>query len=179
MSFKTSNAVLASILQGHYTVDSIAKELTKSFKINKSDSLVSIENYNPNSGLKIILSFETNKNTDIKVSHDLARLIGTSTTLSQDEYIKKLNSPSTYFIQCDLIDKDQNFMNNKKSDLLATFDIKGKPYEKVTYDASPQQPLRDCSTDSHVNSITVIVRNQDGELFYFNGLPLEFQLEIN
>ena len=70
-------------------------------------------------------------------------------------------------------------MNNKKSDLLATFDIKGKPYEKVTYDASPQQPLRDCSTDSHVNGITLRVRDQDGELFDFKGLPLEFQLEIN
>ena len=96
-----------------------------------------------------------------------------------DEYIKKLNSPSTYFIHCDLIDKSQNFLNNKKSDLLATFDIKGRPYEKVSYYASPQQPWRDCSTDSHVNSITVVVRDQDGELFDFNGLPLEFQLEIN
>ena len=102
-----------------------------------------------------------------------------STTLGQHEYIKKLNSPSTYFIHCDLIDKNQNFLNNEKSDLLATFNIKDKPYEKVTYDASPQQPLRDCSTDSHVNSITVSVRDQDGELFDFNGLPLEFQSEIN
>ena len=57
--------------------------------------------------------------------------------------------------------------------------MKGKSYEKVTYDASPQQSLRDCSTDSHVNSITLSVRDQDGELFDFNGLPLEFVLEIN
>ena len=70
-------------------------------------------------------------------------------------------------------------MNNKKYDILAALDIKGKPYEKVSYDTSPHQPFRDCLTDSHVNSITVSVRNQDGELFDFNGLPLEFQLEIN
>ena len=115
---------------------------------------------------------------EIKVSHNLARLIGTTTTLSQDEYIKKLNCPSTYFIHCNLIDMNQNFLNNENSDLLATFDIKGKPYEKVSYYASPQQPLRDCSTDSHVKSITLSVRNHDGELFDFKGLPLEFQLEI-
>ena len=178
ISFKTSKKILASMPEGHYTIESIAKELTKSFKIHKSDP-ISIENYNPNSGLKITLSFEINKNNEIKVSHALAQLIGTSTTLGQDEYIKKLNSPSTYFIHCDLIDKSQNFLNNKKSDLLATFNIKGKPYEKVTYDASPQQPLRDCSTDLYVKSITLSIRDQDGELFDFNGLPLEFQLEIN
>ena len=86
----------------------------------------------------------------IKITHDLARLIGTDTTLNQLEFIKKLNSPSTYFVHCNLIDKNKNFLNNKKSDLLASFDVKGKPYEKVTYAASSQQPLRDCSTDSHV-----------------------------
>jgi len=101
--------------------------------------------------------------------------IGSSTTLGQSTFTRKLNSPSTYFIHCDLIDKNQNFLNTRKSDLLATFDIKGKPYEKLRYYASLQQPLRDCSTDLHVNSITVSVKDQNGELFDFNGLPLEFQ----
>ena len=45
--------------------------------------------------------------------------------------------------------------------------MKGKPYEKVRYDASPQQPIRDCSTDSHVNSNKISVRDQNGELFDF------------
>ena len=65
------------------------------------------------------------------------------------------------------------------SDLLAKIDVKGKPYEKVRYDASPQQPFRDCSTSSHVNSVTVSVRDEDGEIFYFNDMPIEFELEIN
>ena len=62
---------------------------------------------------------------------------------------------------------------------MAKLDVRGKPYEKVSYEASPQQPLRDCSTDSHVRSVTVSVRDENGELFDFNGLPLEFVLEIN
>ena len=95
-------------------------------------------------------------------------------------YVKKLNSPSTYFIHCDLIDRNFNFFNNNKSDLLAKIDVKGKPYEKVRYDAShQQQPIRDRSTDSHVNSIKISVRDENGEFFYFKGLPLEFELELN
>ena len=77
------------------------------------------------------------------------------------------------------IDRDQHFLNNKMSDLLAKIDVKGKPYEKVRYDASPQQPFRDCSTSSHVNSVTVSVRDEDGKLFDFNDMPIEFELEIN
>ena len=85
----------------------------------------------------------------------------------------------SYFIHCDLIDRNFNFVNNKKSDLLAKIDVKGQPYEKVRYDASPQQPIRECSTCFHVNSITISVRDQDGELFDFKGTPLEFELELH
>ena len=85
----------------------------------------------------------------------------------------------SYFIHCDLIDRNFNFFNNKKSDILAKIDVKGWPYEKVRYDASPQQPFHDCSTSSHVNSITISVRDQDGELFDFKYMPLEFELELN
>ena len=46
-------------------------------------------------------------------------------------------------------------------------------------DTSLQFPFRDCSTDSHISSITLSVRDQDGELFDFKGMPIEFQLEIN
>ena len=125
-----------------------------------------------------MLKFTKNSKDVIEFSYDLAQLIGTDCMIFEF-FTKKLNSPSTYFIHCDLIDKNQNYLNNKKSDILATFDIKGEPYEKVNYDASPQQPFRDCSTDSHVNNITVSVRNQEGDLFDFNGLPVKFELEIN
>ena len=146
ISFKKSGTVLASIPEGHYTVESIAKELTTSFesfiKAGELKIKIEIETNKPNSVLKISRLTPIIP-SEIQVSHALAHLIGTNTTLGQLEYIKKLNSPSTYFVHCDLIDKTQNFLNTKKTDLLATFDVKGKPYEKVSYDASPQQPLRD------------------------------------
>ena len=171
----TNNVVISRIHPGFYTVDNLVKEITESVKsLNKIQNF-KIEANKSNSVLKFT---QNNDKIQLGFNKDLAHLIGTD-SMKFEFFSKKINSPSTYFIHCSLIDKNQNFLNNKKSDLLATFDLKGKPYEKVSYVASPQQPLRDCSTDSHVNSITLSVRDQDGVLFDFNGLPLEFVLEIN
>ena len=128
--------------------------------------------------LKITVWEPFNKK-EISLSRSLHQLINSGSTLTTITYVKKLNSPSAYFIHCDLIDRDNNFVNNKKSDLLSKIDIKGRPYEKITYEASTSQPIRDCSTSSHVNSITISVKDQAGELFDFNGMPLEFELELN
>ena len=175
--FKEDKEVLASIPQGHYTSESLAEELTKSLKSNKNIKKITLETNKPNSGLKITV-WEPTINKEILVSHALSRLINSGPTLTTISYVKKLTSPSTYFIYCNLIDKNQNFLNNNKSDLLAKVDIKGKPYEKISYGATKHEPFRECSTVSHVQSITVSVKDQDGELFDFNGLPLEFVLEI-
>ena len=115
----------------------------------------------------------------ISLGGDLAKLIGTEEYLPMMiTIIKQITTTTAYFIHCDLIDKTNNLFNAKRSDLLAKFDITGKPYEKVSYNVSSQQPFRDCSTDEYVNSITLSVRNQDGELFDFKGLPIEYELEL-
>ena len=115
-----------------------------------------------------------------RIDRDLANFLGIGRELKTERIIvKQIKRPTSYFIHCDLIDRNFNFVNNKKSDLLAKIDVKGRPYEKVRYDASPQQPICDCSTSSHVNSITISVRDQDGELFDFKDMPLEFELELN
>ena len=57
---------------------------------------------------------------------------------------------------------------------------KGQPYTKITYEAAQQHVLRNTSTgDYDVNSITISVKDENGNLFDFNGMPLEFELEIN
>jgi len=66
-------------------------------------------------------------------------LIGTGLTLGVLTYVKKLNSPSIYFIHCDLINKTKNLLNGKKWDVLAKFKMKGLPYEKVSYHPPPQE----------------------------------------
>ena len=53
------------------------------------------------------------------------------------------------------------------------------PYEKICYQTPQTHVLRDTSTGEYVNSLTLSVRNEKGELFDFNGFPLEFEIEIN
>ena len=86
---------------------------------------------------------------------------------------------NSYVIYCDLIDTEENFFNTKRSNLLAKFDVRGKPYEKVFYQAGNQEPFRKCFTSQFFNSISISVKNEDGDLFDFKNMPLEFQLEIN
>jgi len=109
----------------------------------------------------------------------LAALLGTGTRLDLTSHVKKLNTPSTYFIHCDLIDRSKNFFNKKRSDVFAKIDIRGLPYDKVNYPSLPQEALRECSTGQHVKQITLSVKDESGELFDFKGLPLEFVIELN
>ena len=116
----------------------------------------------------------------IGLDEDLAGLLGTDFILPMMTITKRLVIKTTaYFIHCDLIDGNHNLFNGKRSNILAKVDITGKPYEKVRYETASQFPFRDCSTDKQVNSITLSVRDQDGELFDFKDMPIEYELELN
>ena len=62
--------------------------------------------------------------------------------------------------------------------LLAVFDLKGKPYQNTTYHSNPRQVERECTTDKFINSITISVKDENGGLFDFKGFPLVFELEL-
>ena len=114
------------------------------------------------------------------LNQDLADFLNYDEELNHTSYITRLNSPTTYFIHCDLIDKRQNLLNGKPSTVLARFDIRGQPFEKVHYQTPQQHVLRDTdSGDYDVNSITISVQDEKGNLFDFNDQPLEFEVEIN
>ena len=176
--FKDDKEVLASIPKGHYTYQSLAEVLTKSLEEFKNVKKIKLETNEPYCLLKITVLEPTIKR-EISLSPSLQQLFDSGPALTTITCLKKLNSPSSYFIHCDLVDREFNFFNSKKSDLLAKIDVKGKPYEKVRYDSSPHQPIRDCSTSEHVNSITLSVRDENGQLFDFKNMPLEFELELN
>ena len=57
-------------------------------------------------------------------------------------------------------------------------DIRGRAFEKVYYETG-KHVLRDASSGEYVNSVSLLVKDLNGELFDFNGMPLEFELEIN
>ena len=72
---------------------------------------------------------------NVKLGHNLSELLGIGTNLMFMTFVKRLTSPSTYFVHCDLIDKKQNLLNVKPSTVVAIFDIRGQPFEKVNYNA--------------------------------------------
>ena len=174
---KDDSVSVGRISAGHYNLESMAKEIKSIFESYRYD-LVTKTN-TPFGQLEIVNKGAGTAVRTINLDRDLAKLFGIGRRINIRAIVKYLRYPTAYFIHCSLIDRNSNFVNNKKSDLLAKIDVKGRPYEKVRYDASPQQPIRGSSTSSYVNSITISVRDQDGELFDFKDMPLEFELELN
>ena len=158
------NGKIHKLPPGHYDLDSLAKGMTDLFSSLPYDGVIT----KTNSPLgQLVIESES----QITLDNDLTKLFGTQRLLKETA-IRRLITTTSYFIHCDLIDGNQNLFNGKRSKILAKVDITGKPYKKVRYETASSFPFRDCSTDSHVNSITLSVRDKDGELFDFKGLPL-------
>jgi len=123
---------LASIPGGHYTLHGLVKELKSNLEQNKNKAGIKLETNNSSSILKLTTQ------QGFSITHGLAALLGTGTILDLTSHVSKINTPSAYFIHCDLIDKNKNFFNGKKSDVFSKFDIRGLPYDKVSYFSLPQ-----------------------------------------
>ena len=173
----TAGKIIKNINQGHYTLKQLSKEITGSFATQKVDLKTEL---NTPVSLMTIYNNEPPQGTDIEMSQNLANLFDLNeATLRSVVNVKRL-SPSTYFVHCDLINKKQNLLNEKPSTVLARFDIRGQPFEKVHYQTPQPHVLRDTdSGDYDVNSITLSVKDEKGNLFDFNNQPLEFEVEIN
>ena len=163
-----------TFLPGHYTLDALASEIRNSLSKHKVPLQTDLNNI---VGQLVITNPQFKR---IVIDSNLGNLLNlNSFTLEFKTFIKKLNSETTYYIHCDLLDKEQNLLNGKPSTVLQTFDITGKPFEKVFYQSSPQHVLRDVSADKHISNMTISVRDQNNNLFDFNGMPLQFLIEIN
>ena len=159
------------LLPGYYTIDYLANTFNDLGKENPKFT-ISAKTHTP-LGSMIIYGGNT------RFSDNLLQLLGIQRILFST-FVKRLRAPSTYFVHCDLIDKRQNLLNGKPSTVLARFDVRGKPFEKVHYQTPQPHVLRDTdSGDYGVNSITLSVKDEKGNLFDFNNHPLEFELEIN
>ena len=123
MFFKGTNDVIASLPERYYNVERMAKELKSSFEYYKKTAKLVIETNNPNSVLKISNRDTSPSPKEISLDWSLANFLGIGRNLRKEENVKKLNSPSCYFIHCDLVDSTKNFLNGKKSNL-AKVDIR-------------------------------------------------------
>ena len=163
-----------TIPPGHYTVDKIANWIRHIFR----DEEVKLEvAMNESTG---VLVFHKNFPNEVKLERDLSELLGTSQKLLfPSTNVKRLTSPSAYYIHCDLLNKEQNLLNGKPLSVLARFNIWGLPFHKSMYWETTQHLFCPTSSDRFVNSLTISVRDEHEGLLYFNGMPLEFELEIN
>ena len=163
-----------TFLQGHYTLDALASEIRNSLNKHRVPLQTDV---NTIVGQLVITNPQFKK---IVIDSNLGNLLNlNSFTLGFKTFLKRLNSATTYYIHCDLLDKEQNLLNGKPSTVLQTFDITGKPYENVFYQSSPQHILRDISADKYITNMTISVREENNNLFDFNGMPLQFLIEIN
>ena len=163
-----------TFLPGHYTLDALAIEIRNSLNKHRVPLQTDV---NTIVGQLVITNPQFKK---IVIDSNLGNLLNlNSFALQFKTFIKKLNSETTYYIHCDLLDKEQNLLNGKPSTVLQTFDITGKPFERVFYQSGPQHVLRDVSADKHISNMTISVRDQNNNLFDFNGMPLQFLIEIN
>ena len=108
-------------LEGHHTLDTLASNIKNSLSKHEVPLETNIYNY---AGQLVITNTQSKK---IVYDSNLGNLLNlNSFTLGFMTYIKKRNSATTYYIHCDLLDKEQNLLNGKPSTVLQTFDIKGK-----------------------------------------------------
>ena len=152
------SGIISKFPAGNYNIDVLGQKITNLFLKLPYDGLIA----ETNSTLGQLV-LENIGGSRIGLDQDFAELLETEQTLPLMKITQRVIKTTAYFIHCDLIDGINNLFNGKRSNILAKFDITGKPYEKVRYDTSLQFPFRDCSTDSHVNSITLTVRDQVGE----------------
>ena len=113
------------------------------------------------------------------ISQNLQKLFDVNPKIDADLVIKKFKTPHSYFIHCDLMNKTENLLNGNPSNLLAKFSIRGKPYEKIDYISPSHGVFRDAaSRDNYLHSLAISVKDENGDLFDFEGFPLEFEIEI-
>ena len=152
----------AILLPRRYTVDSLVNEFN-ALSAKNPKFVITAKAHTP-VGSMIINGGNT------RFSHGLLQLLGIQRVLPIT-FVKRLKAPSTYFVHCDLIDKRQNLLNGKPSSVLARFDIRGQPFEKVNYQTQQHVLCKTDSGDYDVNSITLYVKAQNGDLFDFNNQP--------
>ena len=90
------------LLPGHYTIDYLANTFNDLGKENPKFT-ISAKTHTP-LGSMIIYG------GNIRFSDNLLQLLGIKGILFST-FVKRLTSPSTYFVHCDLIDKRQNIFN--------------------------------------------------------------------
>ena len=172
IGFVDNNGITTTkrIPPGNYTLDTIGKKLEEIFN---------------DEGIEVKFDDENPLNRKVLFDRDLTFLLGLNAgfvkenpreRLKKQTVINRLASFNNYFINCDLMDKDENLFNGKPSTILACFDIVGKSFERVEY--SPKEiTMKKITSGKYIPSMRIFVTDENGEMIDFNNLPLIIHLK--
>ena len=172
------------IYPGNYSLYTIGKEIKKILekeviKVKLDDQKGSIVIENP-LGKKIIFDADLSLLfglTDASKKY-LYKLQQRHKLKTGDTIIHRLVAFNNLFINCDIVERNENYFNEKPSSVLACSDVKGSPFERVEY-SSKEGPFRKIEIGKKIiNSLRITVTEETGEVIDFNGLPLRFEFEI-
>ena len=159
---------------GNYTLSSIGKKLQGLF----SEEGIAVK-FDDASGPIVV---KNPQNRKVLFDRDLTFLLGLGSgnpraRLKTQTVINRLASFNNYFINCDLMDKDENLFNGKPSTILVCFDVDGQSFERVEY--SPKHiTMKKITSGKYISSIRITVTDENGELIDFNNFPLRFEIEF-
>ena len=88
----SKKTTVRSLIQGHYTLDQIAAEIQGAFTPQKVDLQSKLNT--PVGGM----TFYNTGMANVKLGHNLSELLGIGSNLLFIPYVKRLTSPSTYFV---------------------------------------------------------------------------------
>ena len=151
MIFEDDNAKVKTLPARNYSLETLGKALEEVFK-------PAIVISNP-------LQRKIQIDRDLVVSLGLIKygIIEKPSKLTVKIIINQLTSFNTYLIHCDLIDRDENIFNGDPSSILASFDITGRPFERVTY-SSERTTMRKMKGLGHITSMRIKVTDENGDL---------------
>ena len=103
---------VSKIPPGHYNLENFKKLINDLFAIeyNKLEAQINTP--------EAVLEIKNFRSKTITINRNFANIFGIDISLELITNVKSLRYPTSYFIHCDLINRNFNFVNNKKSDLL-------------------------------------------------------------
>ena len=126
----TGKPTIVEIDPGYYTPTSLAETISVKFAEQNIEFLVKA--HTAVSGMVIL---NPDRKYLIGLSNNIHTFFDVDGQIFPHIAVKRFISPTSYYIHCDLIDKEQNLLNGRPSSVLARFNIRGKSFEKVFYES--------------------------------------------
>ena len=167
-SGQTKDYDLLSVPSGHHTHETLVDYF------NQDKNKAEIAAYTINGGIYFVC-----KTHKVQFINGFVGLFSSATTTNQKTWFFGGLKKNSYFIYCNLIDKEENFFNTKNQIFWLSLTSEESHMKKFFIKPAMKSLFVNVQPVSFLTQlISITVKDEDGGLFDFNGMPLEFQLEI-